>query len=173
MATVLCFSTVDWDYLWHRPQAVMSSLAEDGHRILYVDTVGLRSPRTRDARRILSRLLNLARSARRGLHQPRPGVQVFSPVVLPLLNSRWVRRVNVGLLVDRLRRHLVAPSAASCAAHRGARSRPPPRGESQRRRLRVNPFPGEVMHFESRDGWPTTMPSAPPLSTSEPPIATE
>lgn len=106
MATVLCFSTVDWDYLWHRPQAVMSSLAQDGHRVLYVDTIGLRSPRLQDAGRVLARLLNRARGGLRGTSRPHPGIQVVSPILLPWLDSRLVRRVNVGLLVRRLRRLL-------------------------------------------------------------------
>ena len=66
MPTILCFSTVDWDYLWHRPQAVMSRFAQDGYQILYVDTLGLGSPALRDLPRIASRLRNRLRAQQDG-----------------------------------------------------------------------------------------------------------
>lgn len=112
---VLCFSTVDWDYLWHRPQAVMSRLAQDGFRVLYVDTLGLRSPHLRDWRRILFRLRNRLQPPRPGaaergsmlsVPRPTPGVQVLSPLLLPFLDSRLARRANLLSLVPALRRRL-------------------------------------------------------------------
>ena len=106
MPTILCFSTVDWDYLWHRPQAVMSRFVQEGYRILYVDTLGLRSPKLGDLPRIASRLHNRFRARHDGLQQPEAGVHVFSPLLLPFLNSRLAHRINVHRLVSRLRRHL-------------------------------------------------------------------
>lgn len=112
---VLCFSTVDWDYLWHRPQVVMSRLAEDGFPVLYVDTLGLRSPCLRDWRRILSRLrrgvggsgaTTPARRSKQG-QQPPTDLQVYSPLLLPFLDSRLARRANLLALVPALRRRLV------------------------------------------------------------------
>ena len=100
--SILCFSTVDWDYLWHRPQAVMQAFAQDGWQVLYVDTLGLRSPKIRDLPRMASRLRNRLRAGGGGLCQPSPGVQVFSPLVLPFLDSSLARRLNVAWLVPRL-----------------------------------------------------------------------
>lgn len=102
MPLILTFSTVEWHYLWHRPQAVMSRLAGDGWPVLYVDTLGLRSPRPRDLMRILSRLR--IRGARDGFTRtPVQGVQVISPLLLPFLNSRLACQLNVRHLVPRLR----------------------------------------------------------------------
>lgn len=106
MPAILCFSTVDWDYLWHRPQVVMSRFAQDGYRILYVDTLGLRSPKVGDLPRIASRLRNRLKAQNGGLRQPEAGIFVYSPLVLPFLDSRMARRINVGYLVPRLRRQL-------------------------------------------------------------------
>ena len=106
LPAILCFSTVDWDYLWHRPQAVMSRFAQDGYRILYVDTLGLRSPKIGDLPRIASRLRNRLRVRSGGLRQPEAGVFVYSPLVLPFLDSRVARRINVNYMVPRLRRQL-------------------------------------------------------------------
>ena len=106
MPCVLTFSSVDWHYLWHRPQAVMSRLAEDNWRVLYVDTLGLRSPRLRDLPRIISRLRRRVGASVDGLHEPLPGLHVFSPLLLPFLNSRIARRLNVGGLLRRLSQHM-------------------------------------------------------------------
>jgi glycosyltransferase involved in cell wall biosynthesis len=105
---VLTFSTVDWYDVWHRPQAVMSRLAGDGCPVLYVDTLGLRTPRPRDLARILARLRNAVVSSNGALREPVPGVRVLSPLLLPFLDSCLARKANVRWLVPRLRRHLNA-----------------------------------------------------------------
>jgi glycosyltransferase involved in cell wall biosynthesis len=106
LPTILCFSTVDWDYLWHRPQAVMSRFAQEGYRILYVDTLGLRSPKLKDLPRIVSRLRNRSQAKQDGLRQPEAGVHVVSPLILPFLNSRLARSLNIYRLIPQLQRHL-------------------------------------------------------------------
>jgi hypothetical protein len=106
LPTILCFSTVDWDFLWHRPQAVMSRFAQEGYRVLYVDTLGLRSPKLRDLPRIVSRLRNRLRAKQDGLRQPAAGVHVVSPLILPFLNSRLARRFNIYRLIPQLQRQL-------------------------------------------------------------------
>ncbi|MEO8215487.1 MAG: glycosyltransferase [Acidobacteriota bacterium] len=44
---VICFSIIDWDFRWQRPQQVMSQFARQGHRIFYISTT--RFPRGRRA----------------------------------------------------------------------------------------------------------------------------
>ncbi|WP_114993595.1 glycosyltransferase [Synechococcus sp. UW179A] len=103
MADFVVLSTADWDHpLWTNKQHVAAALADLGHRVLYVDSLGVRGPRVdrSDSGRILRRL-------RRGLRLPRKvrsGVWVVSPLVLPgqvrglagLLN-RW--SLNLSLFV--------------------------------------------------------------------------
>lgn len=82
MADVVLVSTADWDHpLWTNKQHVACALLGEGHRILYVDSLGLRmvQPTGRDLRRVIRRL-------RRGLSLPRQvrtGLWVWSPLVLP------------------------------------------------------------------------------------------
>ena len=82
MADFVVLATADWDHpLWTNKQHVASALADLGHRVLYVDSLGVRGPRIdrSDMGRILRRL-------RRGLRLPRKvrsGVWVVSPLVLP------------------------------------------------------------------------------------------
>jgi glycosyltransferase involved in cell wall biosynthesis len=106
MPTILVFSTVDWHALWHRPQAVMSRLATEGWRVLYVDTVGLRTPRIRDLPRIISRLKQAMKIGVGVTANPAPGVRLISPLLVPFLNSRLARRLNVRLLLSQLRRYV-------------------------------------------------------------------
>ena len=82
MADFVVLATADWDHpLWTNKQHVATALADLGHRVLYVDSLGVRGPRVdrSDLGRILRRL-------RRGLRLPRKvrsGVWVVSPLVLP------------------------------------------------------------------------------------------
>ena len=82
MADFVVLSTADWDHpLWTNKQHVAAALADLGHRVLYVDSLGVRGPRVdrADSGRIWRRL-------RRGLRCPRKvrsRVWVISPLVLP------------------------------------------------------------------------------------------
>ena len=82
MADIVLLATADWDHpLWTNKQHVAVSLAAEGNRVLYVESLGLRSAQAtaRDVSRILKRL-------RRGLRGPRrvrPGIWVWSPLVVP------------------------------------------------------------------------------------------
>ena len=93
MADIVLLATSDWDHpLWTNKQHVACALAERGHRVLYVDSLGVRGPRgdRSDLGRILKRL-------RHGLRLPRkvrPGVWVLSPLVLPGRTRGWAGFLN-------------------------------------------------------------------------------
>lgn len=82
MADIVVLATADWDHpLWTNKQHVALALHAEGHRVLYVESLGLRSAQStgRDLKRILRRLW-------KGLRPPRriqPGLWVWSPLVLP------------------------------------------------------------------------------------------
>ena len=82
MADFVVLSTADWDHpLWTNKQHVAVALADLGHRVLYVDSLGVRGPRVdrSDSGRILKRLWRGLRITRK----VRKGVWVISPLVLP------------------------------------------------------------------------------------------
>jgi len=92
---IVCVGFADWDTeLWTNQHHLMSRLAVD-NRVLFVESLGLRRPQLagRDLRRIARRL-------RRGIAPPRraDGLDVLSPLVLPLHSNRFVRAINSRLL---------------------------------------------------------------------------
>jgi len=93
MADIVLLATADWDHpLWTNKQHVACALADLGHRVVYVDSLGVRGPRVdrSDSGRILRRL-------RRGLRLPRrvrPRVWVVSPLVVPGQTRGLVGRLN-------------------------------------------------------------------------------
>ena len=103
MADIVLLSTADWDHpLWTNKQHVACSLAAEGERVLYVESLGIRSvqAKTQDYRRILRRVLLGLRFVR----QVKPRVWVLSPLVLPggsrglaLRFNRLVLRCSVSL----------------------------------------------------------------------------
>ncbi|MBM3155217.1 MAG: glycosyltransferase family 1 protein [Chloroflexi bacterium] len=101
---ILCFSIIDWDYLWHRPQELMSRFARDDNRVLYVDTLGVRSPGMRDLRRVIMRLKHWLQGGIQGSRCVAENLYVYSPGILPFLNWTWAQRVNGWILQTSLRR---------------------------------------------------------------------
>ena len=90
---VVMLATADWDHpFWTNKQHVACSLAQLGHRVLYIESLGLRPPRLerQDLGRVLRRL-------RRGLMPPRrvmPGVWVWAPLVIPAATSALLVWLN-------------------------------------------------------------------------------
>jgi glycosyltransferase involved in cell wall biosynthesis len=92
---IVCVGFADWDTeLWTNQHHLMSRLAAS-NRILFVESLGLRRPQlaARDLRR-------MARRLRTGLQPPRPrdGLQVLSPLVIPLHDNSLVRALNARVL---------------------------------------------------------------------------
>jgi uncharacterized SAM-binding protein YcdF (DUF218 family)/glycosyltransferase involved in cell wall biosynthesis len=100
---VLCLSSIDWDFNWQGHQEVMTALAAQGNRVLFLENTGVRAPRLSDAQRLRRRLLNWWRGTK-GFRQERENLVVYSPLVLPFPHSRLARWVNRAMLVRSLRR---------------------------------------------------------------------
>jgi len=121
MADITLLATADWDHpLWTNKQHVACSLVALGHRVLYVESLGLRSPRQAahapvatqarsDWSRIRRRLCHGVQPPR----QVRPGLWVWSPLVFPGALAGWRLAINrlvlrVGLFVWSRSLHLQA-----------------------------------------------------------------
>src|SRR6185295_13328931 len=94
---VVCISSIDWDFIWQGHQEIMSTLAGQGHRVLFVENTGVRAPRARDLPRVRQRIRNWWRGTK-GFREERPNLFVYSPLLLPLPYSRIARAVNRLLL---------------------------------------------------------------------------
>lgn len=110
-SSCILFSTADWDEpYWTNKQHCAKSLAEQGIRVLYVESVGLRKPKRgsgRDWRRLFDRLLKGLSSFVFGARERSPGVFVLSPLVVPAgYRNRLLKRLNCGLLRLAIRRSM-------------------------------------------------------------------
>lgn len=104
---VLCISSIDWDFIWQGHQEIMSTLASQGGRVLFIENTGVRPPRLRDLPRLRQRLRNRMRGTG-GFREEGPNLFVMSPVVVPLPYSRVARWINRVLLVRAIRRWMKA-----------------------------------------------------------------
>lgn len=90
---VVMLSTAEWtNPFWTNKQHTTLQLSRLGCRVFYVDSLGLRRPTatSRDVKRLVQRLL-------RALQPPRkvaPGVWVWSPLMVPAAQQRWIRALN-------------------------------------------------------------------------------
>lgn len=103
-ANVVCFGSIDWGFNWQLPQEVASALAR-GNRVLYVENTGVRRPSVRDLPRLRLRLKNwLRKTGRHGAASA--GVDVHSPLLVPLPYSRVAGVFNAMLMLRVVRRWL-------------------------------------------------------------------
>lgn len=104
---IVCISSIDWDFIWQGHQEIMSTLAAQGHRVLFVENTGVRAPRARDLPRLGQRIRNWWRGTK-GFREERPRLFIYSPLLLPLPYSRIARTLNRLLLGRALRRWMRA-----------------------------------------------------------------
>jgi uncharacterized SAM-binding protein YcdF (DUF218 family) len=100
---IVCISSIDWDFIWQGHQEIMSTLAAQGHRVLFLENTGVRAPQMRDLPRVRQRIRNWWRGTK-GFRQERANLFVFSPLVVPLPYSRLARWINRWLLAGALKR---------------------------------------------------------------------
>ena len=55
---IICISSIDWDFIWQGHQEIMTRLARQGNRVLFIENTGVRVPNFRDIGRIRKRLVN-------------------------------------------------------------------------------------------------------------------
>ena len=102
-ASIICLAGVDWAFNRQFPQEVAHAQAAAGNRVLYVENTGARRAALRDASRLWLRLRNWWR-ARGRTWSVESGIDVLSPVLLPLPESRAATAVNTRVLVRAVRR---------------------------------------------------------------------
>ncbi|MDP3716178.1 MAG: ElyC/SanA/YdcF family protein [Acidobacteriota bacterium] len=108
---ILCISSIDWDFIWQGHQEIMSRLAADGHRVLFIENTGVRRPSVRDISRVRKRAMNWWKGTK-GFRQERPNLFLHSPMVLPLPYSRVARWVNKHIMLRSLSRWMRATGFA-------------------------------------------------------------
>ncbi len=100
---IVCISSVDWDFHWQIHHEIMSTLAANGNRVLFIENTGVRPPGVSDISRMRQRIRNWWRSTK-GFRAERDNLFVYSPLFLPLPYSPLARWINRVLLFRPLRR---------------------------------------------------------------------
>jgi uncharacterized SAM-binding protein YcdF (DUF218 family)/glycosyltransferase involved in cell wall biosynthesis len=100
---VVCISTIDWDFVWQGHQEIMSTLASQGHRVLFIENTGVRSATLKDLPRLKHRLRNWKQGVN-GIRKVMDNIYVYAPLVLPFPYSRVARVVNRNLMRWTIRR---------------------------------------------------------------------
>jgi len=104
---IVCISSIDWDFIWQGHQEIMSTLAQQGNRVLFIENTGVRSPGFKDLPRLKRRLVNWWQGTK-GFRQIQETLFVYSPVILPFPYSREAGWINRRLLFRALRRWMDA-----------------------------------------------------------------
>lgn len=104
---IICISSIDWDFVWQGHQEIMSTFAENGNRILFIENTGVRTPNIQDFGRLKNRVLNWLKGIK-GFREERKNLYVYSPVILPFPYSKIARWFNKRLLLGPLKKWINA-----------------------------------------------------------------
>ena len=135
--SVVCISSIDWDFIWQGHQQIMSTLAAHGNRVLFVENTGVRRPTLRDMPRLRQRLRNWWRGTK-GFRQERDepvrllaaraAVPVFPGRPLDQPASCSCARIRRWMDVTGVQRPLVVDVSADRAGARSDQGRRPRAG---------------------------------------------
>lgn len=106
--TMLCISTIDWNFLWQRHQTFIQEFSNDGWEIDYIENSYFRNPRWKDLFRLVNKLKKNSMVQSEGENELPNGVTIIPPKVLPpngLLFRLINRRICVPRLLKKLNRH--------------------------------------------------------------------
>jgi uncharacterized SAM-binding protein YcdF (DUF218 family) len=110
--TIICISSIDWDFIWQGHQEIMSSLAREGNTVLFIENTGVRNPKMEDMPRLWKRFLNWRKSIK-GIHKERERLYVYSPLVLPFPYLKLAQFINKRILLKTIRRWMDSMNANS------------------------------------------------------------
>ncbi|MBM3251225.1 MAG: glycosyltransferase [Candidatus Omnitrophica bacterium] len=96
---IVCISSIDWDFIWQGHQEIMSSLARDGNRVLFIENTGARAAGIKDITRIIKRVKNWFAGVE-GIREVEENLFVFSPILLPFPYLRFAQWVNRHLILS-------------------------------------------------------------------------
>jgi len=102
----IIISSIDWAEIWQMPQQLADSLVKSGHKVLFIENTGVRSPRFSDAPRIISRIKNWVR-ATHGFFNVQDNLTVYSPLFIPLPYSRVAQFLNRFLLSSAIQKWMI------------------------------------------------------------------
>ena len=108
---VVCFSSIDWQFIWQGHQEIMSTLAANGNRVLFVENTGVRAPSLRDLPRLSDRIRNWWRGTK-GFRRERDNLFIYSPLLLPFPYSTIAGAFNRALMTRALRRWMPSTGAS-------------------------------------------------------------
>ena len=100
---IICISSIDWNFIWQGHQEIMSTFAQNGNRVMFIENTGARAPGIRDVGRIRNRIRNWS-SGVKGIRTVMENLYVYSPLVLPfpyLRMARWLNRKMILSTLDK------------------------------------------------------------------------
>lgn len=102
---IILISSIEWDFNWQGHQEIALRFARAGNRVLYVENMGVRSPRIDDAGRVATRFYQWAKALPDGgVREVEKNLYICSPLILPPFGSGTRRRVNRRALLPLVRR---------------------------------------------------------------------
>lgn len=105
--SLVCLSTIDWDFLWQGHQEIMSRLAAAGNRVVFVENSGVRTIGMRDLGRVVSRLFRWVADTAGPPRSPVRDLTLVAPLLLPFPRSLMARSINDRFFLPRLARRVL------------------------------------------------------------------
>ncbi|MBI3914141.1 MAG: glycosyltransferase [Chloroflexi bacterium] len=100
--TIILFANAEWDWETRINCHHLAARLAQKNRVLFLDTIGGRTPAPREWKKILRRLRRIAG----GVRQISESLTVVAPFVIPIYGNELIRHINTALVAAQIRRAL-------------------------------------------------------------------
>lgn len=98
----IIISTADWDNpFWTNKQHTARALAKLGHRVIYVDSLGIRRPTATiiDFKRICGKFKRMIN----GIRQVEKNIWVIAPISIPFQSNNLIRNISQKMIIKKIK----------------------------------------------------------------------
>ena len=94
---IIIISSIDWSTQWQMHHQLSMSLINSGNRVLFIENTGIRSPKIKDATRIINRIRSWYLSTK-GFRSEHDNLFIYSPLIFPFPQSIFFTWINFFIL---------------------------------------------------------------------------
>ena len=110
--SIICISSIDWDFVWQGHQEIMDTYAKEGNKVLFIENTGIRTPGISDMKRLKKRIGNWLKSFK-GIRKEKENLFIYSPVILPFPYSKLASFINRLIMLPVLKKWMKATGFAN------------------------------------------------------------
>ena len=102
---IIIFGSIDWKTNWQSQHRLVTSLVNNNNKVLFIENTGIRNANFSDFSRLIDRV-KFRKKSIKGFNFLKDGINILSPILIPMPFSYFFIKINTFLLFYKLRQFI-------------------------------------------------------------------